>query len=189
MKSAKDLVKIFNERSGLLFRPLFATVQQALAVKLIDLNVRQPSHRGAKKPYKGGRIVGVFHHTKKVHSVDNLLHGIEVSLPLHHVSDSPSAERFQVLMDVGQCPHQNGHMPGLDDPLTTVPIENLGFSQDFFRKPPCQAFRFQSSRKIGVHLPFSFDPADLDFPERQEIRSYLLTLGLSRGMNGYVGWL
>ncbi len=158
-----------------------AKIQQAQAVKLINLAVGESAQRRAQHAHECEPVVRVVDRAQQVHCIDDFLDGIEMPFALDHVGDAASAQRLEVVVDIGQFSQQYRDIPGLNGARFSFSIRNHRLAQRFFLEPAGQTLGLEPARPLAVELVVAAANFSHGYLAEGESISFLVAVARGRG--------
>ena len=79
-----------------------AVIEQVLPVQFVNLLVGEPAQRRAQHADQSQTVMGIFHGAQQIDGVDDFFRRIKMALAFDDIANPLAAQRFQVIVDVGE---------------------------------------------------------------------------------------
>ena len=76
-------------------------------MQFVNLLVGEPAQRRAQHADQRQTVMGIFHGAQQIDGVDDFFRGVKMALAFDDVANPLAAQRFQVIVDVGELAQQN----------------------------------------------------------------------------------
>ena len=93
-------------------------------MQFINLLIGEPAQWRTQHADQRQAIERIFHRAQEVHRVDDFLGGVKMALAFDDVTNALAAQRFQVIVNIGELAKQNGDVFCLNVDAFTAGVEN-----------------------------------------------------------------